>query len=292
MNRDALLLYLRDLRDLEIAKKKIEIIMNTEKRKYLVNLGNLKNPKLIKVPKKERIFDGADLVLLIGDLISIISLPLILLVAFQCKFEGFIKWLIIILEIIFLMGLYSVLSVNISDSRKNKAEITNAKKNNYAEKQRVAKNKDKIEKLQQNWKQRSNFLKNEHKKVSLLLKNYYDLNILANPYRNLASVYYIYDYMSSSQETLKDTLIHEHMENGIERILEKIDYIIDQNQEIIFQNRILEAHNKEIIGQNKKMLYKLKEIEDNANVVAQYAEITANYSEATAYFALASYLKD
>lgn len=97
--------------------------------------------------------------------------------------------------------------------------------------------------------------------------------------------------MSSSQENLKDTLIHEHMENGIQRILKKLDYIIEQNQEIIFHNRILEADNEKIIKQNKGMLSTLKQTEINTEMAAQYAEISANYSKVNTFFSCANYLK-
>lgn len=205
---------------------------------------------------------------------------------------SFFFWLMLFGGMLFLVFVAIILYGIISESNENRSAIRKAKKNNSDENYRINQNKDTIIELQQKWTNRSNYLRKEYEKVNALLADNYNLNILANPYRNLASVYYIYDYMSSSQETLRDTLIHEHMENGIQRILEKLDYIIDQNQEIIFQNRILESQNREVINQNKKMLNNLRNIESNTNITAQYAEIAANYSGATAYFALADYLKN
>lgn len=66
-------------------------------------------------------------------------------------------------------------------------------------------------------------LKEELEKVKTLLQEAYALNILASAYRNVVSVYYIYEYMSTSQASLEETLIHEHMENGIKRIESKLD---------------------------------------------------------------------
>lgn len=137
-----------------------------------------------------------------------------------------------------------------------------------------------------------NFLKSELDKVNQLLRSYYSMNILPNTYRNLASVYYIYDYMSSSQENLQDTLLHEHMENGIQRILAKLDTIISQNQELIFRTHILEANSKEMINHNKEMLRSLNQTQLNTADAAKYAELGANYSAATAYFSLANYLNN
>ena len=128
--------------------------------------------------------------------------------------------------------------------------------------------------------------------MNQLLRSYYSMNILPNTYRNLASVYYIYDYMSSSQENLQDTLLHEHMENGIQRILAKLDTIISQNQELIFRTHILEANSKEMINHNKEMLRSLNQTQLNTADAAKYAELGANYSAATAYFSLANYLNN
>ena len=102
------------------------------------------------------------------------------------------------------------------------------------------------------------YMKGQYVTVSNLLNDYYNMNLLPNPYRNLASVYYIYDYMSSSQESLQDTFVHEHMENGIQRIISKLDYIIEQNEQIIFSNRILESQNESIKQQNCNMLSSLE----------------------------------
>lgn len=136
------------------------------------------------------------------------------------------------------------------------------------------------------------YMKGQYVTVSNLLNDYYNMNLLPNPYRNLASVYYIYDYMSSSQESLQDTFVHEHMENGIQRIISKLDYIIEQNEQIIFSNRILESQNESIKQQNCNMLSSLENIENNSVLCAQYAELAANYTKANAYFSLASYLQN
>lgn len=181
---------------------------------------------------------------------------------------------------------------SVNEAKNSKEDIKNIKQYNEIENIRIAKNTTLSLEIKKQWNTRADYLQKEYNKVNTLLSEYYNLNILANPYRNLASLYYIYDYMSSSRESLQDTLIHEHMENGIQRILAKLDYIINQNQEIIFQNRIAEANNQKIINQNQQMLQSLKQTERNTAQATQYAEISANYSKANAYFSLANYLKN
>jgi uncharacterized protein (UPF0305 family) len=121
------------------------------------------------------------------------------------------------------------------------------------------------------------------------------MNILPNPYRNLASVLYIYDYMSSSSATLEDTLIHEHMENGIQRLEAKLDIVIDRMGDMLYETRCMRAENRRniqtTIDQNNRMLESLQESNQNTADAAQYARLAANYSKANAYFSLANYLK-
>lgn len=314
MNRDALLLYLRDLRDLEFAKKKIEVIYSNEQQKYEQNIQDLSENIFYEIPDSSEQSGWS-----FGMILGIIILGVLSIGTLYCMIFGTVTereyfedsraftgqgvryvdipvWetnLFIILFIgllIFLFGILYLWSTAVKITKENKEIIENAKKHNAEETLHVKENEELTAQLQIQWKQCSEYLIEEYKKVNLLLKANYDLNILANPYRNLASVYYIYDYMSSSRESLKDTLIHEHMENGIQRILAKLDRIIQQQQEIIFQTRKLEAQNNKIIEQNVKLLDSLRRIESNVEIIAQYSEFSANYSKANAYFGLANYL--
>ena len=57
MNRKALILYLRDLRDLEIAARRIEKLYQEEKKDYEQVLDSLENGKFMS-EIEEPIFDG------------------------------------------------------------------------------------------------------------------------------------------------------------------------------------------------------------------------------------------
>lgn len=320
MNRDALLLYLKDLRDLEIAKRKIETIFDYEKEKYDEKIRELGRENLYSVPKKRRLLSECIgivlglIFLLVGGIgifffiyrmafgtkeiavdggTNIINGQVVHVINFEeipigITIGGIV--MIVVMIIFMVIGIYIMFDA-IRKTKKNKRNIEEVRKHNEKEVLRVENNSSLLQQIQQKWKQRSKYLNEEYNKVNNLLESDYSINILANQYRNLASLYYIYDYMSSSQETLKDTLIHEHMENGIKRIMQKLDYLIEQNQHIIFQNRILEAKNNKIIEQNEKMLKSLQQTEINTHNAAYYAQISANYSEINAYFSMANYLK-
>lgn len=304
MNRDALLLYLRDLRDLEFAKKKLEVIYNNEKQRYEREIYELSKNNLYQVPEEE---SGWNILRILGiGFFGILSIAILcgLIFGTVYEYDSFVghRVKVPIREtglgtffsfglMIFLIAICLIWANAVQETKENKELIETVKKNNADEMLRVEKNEELSTQLQAQWIQCSEYLTEEYRKVNSLLESNYGLNILANPYRNLASVYYIYDYMSSSHENLKDTLIHEHMENGIQRILAKLDRIIQQQQEIIFQTRVLESQNNTIIDQNKRMLDSLQRIENDAMTAAQYSEIAANYSKASAYFGLANYLR-
>lgn len=313
MDRDALLLYLRDLRDLEFAKRKIEIIFNDEKQIFDRKISDLNRSNFTQIPDKKSGWSvGRTLGIIIFGVLSVSCLYFILFGTLTEKeyfpdsraFTGQgVKYVSVPIRetnavliliaglVICVVALWYIWRTAVRETRENKESIVRAEQNNEEELLRAKKNQEICNQTYLQWEKRLDYLTKEYKKVNLLLDANYSLNILANQYRNLASVYYIYDYMSSSRETLKDTLIHEHMENGIQRIIAKLNTIIQQQQEIIFHTRILEADNKMIIEQNEKMLKSLSRIEEDANIAVQYAEISTNYNKANAYFSLANYLR-
>ena len=70
------------------------------------------------------------------------------------------------------------------------------------------------------------YLSSEKSKVSKQLQAFYDMGILAKPYWTLTYACYIYDYISTqNNSTLELALMHAHMENGIQRIEMRLDRI-------------------------------------------------------------------
>lgn len=176
--------------------------------------------------------------------------------------------------------------------RENNNSIQYARYANEKEQRRTRENKDLYEKEKRKWQERKSYLNKQYNRIQELLNNNYGMNILATPYRNIQSVYYIYDYMSTSQEDLKETLMHERMENGIQRILQKLDIIIEQNSNIIFNQRKSEANNIQLINQNKNILNQLSNIRDNVEESTKYLEMSANYAETCAFFEHAAWLRN
>lgn len=298
MDRKVLLLYLKDIRDLEFAKYKIDMIYADEQRKYYETMNELQDYKTVEIPDEKKDNWSSDSY--IGFLIGFIGLCMELIAFMQegVKFFDFgdapvglmvfalIFWNVICVGLI----MFSIASVQ-NSAKANKEDIENRKRYNQKVKLANERNREMKPKVNYQWRKRSAYLKSEKSKVEALLQSYYGLNILANPYRNLASVYYIYDYMSSCQDSLKETLIHEHMENGIQRILEKLDDVIRSNEEMILRTRVLESHSKRIIEQNEELLKSAERMNESNDLIVENTALIANYSKANAYFSLANYLK-
>ena len=298
MDRKVLLLYLKDIRDLEFAKYKIDMIYADEQRKYYETMNELQDYKTVEIPDEKKDNWSSDSY--IGFLIGFIGLFMVLIAFMQegVKFFDFgdapvglmvfalIFWNVICVGLI----MFSIASVQ-NSAKANKEDIENRKRYNQEVKLANERNREMKPKVNYQWRKRSAYLKSEKSKVEALLQNYYGLNILANPYRNLASVYYIYDYMSSCQDSLKETLIHEHMENGIQRILEKLDDVIRSNEEMILRTRVLESHSKRIIEQNEELLKSAERMNESNDLIVENTALIANYSKVNAYFSLANYLK-
>lgn len=276
MQRKALLLYLRELRDLEFAYWTVKKLYDNEAEEFKKRYQKLTQTAARKKPIKaygwttgrKRSFKGCLMVSLMCLLILIAGVAGGKHIASKLLFQGmFIVGMLLFDGIAF--GIYMCTE---NELRKQEAKIKE------------------VENLKESWEERAAFWEKEKAKVASLLEANYDLNIIPSRYRNIASIYYIYDYMSTSNTSLEETQIYEQMENGIQRIVERLDYVINQNDQIIMQNRRLEATNQQIVQTNKQMLKQLEDIEGREYIAAQYAALSANYSEATAYFSLADYL--
>lgn len=297
MDRDVLLIYLRNLLELEFAKNRLTRIYNQEQESYNAQAEELQNTNYWKERNERYNGGGCFISLLIMTIVLFLLIMWVIIVAWTERGSSIGETIGALCSgagIIFVIGLaiaviLTFLMSPIPFMMDRKAELRKIEEHNAKEEERVRQNATQLQQKQQQWNQRSQYLKREYSKVNNLLAEAYRFNILPNQYRHLASVYYIYDYMSSSHASLEDTLIHEHMENGIQRILKKLDTIIAQNEEIILQNRQREIADQ---GRTRQILDFLNRMEGYGRDAAYNSRLAANYAEANAYFSLATYLKN
>ena len=285
MNRDAFLIYLKDLRDLEFARESLDTALARGKDNYNRRANFLRQTNYRDKEKFDWLF-------IIIAPILVVAFVFVFRKARSCTFFPDEHFLSGTLEALFwyafvlVLGYFTILCVFVAITSLfgTPADNRAIRKHNQQEAITEENHKKELATLNATWNKQSASLKRQYNQVDTLLKNGYNLNLIPSPYRNLASLYYIYDYMSTSQASLEDTLLHEHLENGIQRILSRLNSIIAQNEQIIFQNRQLEAQNRQMIERTDWMLASLQRTEQNTLEGKQYAQISAQHTQTIAVF--------
>lgn len=350
MNRDAILVYLKNILDLEFAKMRIDEICNSEMDKTVEKIHSIENKynnnyaalqqkieQLLTThyqsqPEKPEPNDGGCL-LILGIVLCLLSGLLISMYFIVGNgiedFDGLCFFFIIA----FLLGLISVLISFLCQHESMKQyneQIKKIKAHNNLEKQQYEQNRSYIQQIRQCWKeiqkkyqaviQEQKCLKKKYKffyiheteKVEQILTEAYSINLIPLPFHNFDGIAYIYNYMSTSQETLQDAFNHAHFENGILRIEEALQQIYWQKEESLFLQRCALARMDDMsndihnIGSNVEriqtntqlmqdrsleILHSCQQTASNSADAAKYAHMVANYSEANAYFSAARYFK-
>lgn len=113
--------------------------------------------------------------------------------------------------------------------------------------------------------------------VKKILQKAYSANIIPVQFRNIQGVYYLYDYLSTSNQTLSEAL----MQCNLEAIKQKLDKMIQLQSEQIVQQAVTNAK----LGK----IYEVTEATmNNTAVAAKYAQIAAINSEVTKKLASSS----
>lgn len=104
----------------------------------------------------------------------------------------------------------------------------------------------------------------EYDAASSVLISAYSANIIPMQFRNITGVYYLYDYLSTSNQSLSEAL----MQANLEAIKQKLDTVISQQSELIIETAQLNAKMGKVMEYTEATM-------QNTAVAAQYARITA-----------------
>lgn len=302
-DRNFLLLYMMNVRDLEVTKRCIQEIKKKEESQTIKKVKNILATEYWEEPKKPSPGHPAG-----AWICALIFLPLGIFLLSKHRywsyggFDSLLNSLYEFLGVIFIgasiISFIMAISFSIrkvSIMRNYSAECRKTDEHNKAEKAKEPEKNRQADIIRTEWNDREAYFEGETKKAEDLLADFYSMNILPTQYRNLASACYIYDYMSSSNETLESTLIHEHMENGIQRIEAKLDKIIYQLQELVYETRCIQQENQkfhnQMAEQNRRMLKSLKQTESNTLEAAQYSQLISNDMRTVAFFETVNYLE-
>lgn len=153
----------------------------------------------------------------------------------------------------------------------------------------------------------NNKLENSLNEANHLLSQAYDANIVPKKYRGLYPIYFLDDYLSSSNETLESALLQcqlDNLENQLSQVIKANKIMIMQNaiqiakQEALLAsqeegNRIArrsEIKQERIISQNQSILAAERKSVNNTALSAEYSRIAAINSEVSAYWATFDHL--
>lgn len=106
--------------------------------------------------------------------------------------------------------------------------------------------------------------------VNTLLEEAYSFNIIPSQYRSLAYILYIYDYLSTSSQSLESALLHSHIEDGVQRISKQLNTVISQNLQAI---QLL----KQNLQQNQELFNQLHQLSHDVRLNNYYTKVNGYY---------------
>lgn len=103
----------------------------------------------------------------------------------------------------------------------------------------------------------------------------YSADIVPVQLRNIEGVYYLYDFLSTSDLSLSDALLHAN----ISEIRKNLTPAIETTKEQVIRQAEYNAGQQEVQSRNRKILESGQASEENELVITQYARIIATNSE-------------
>lgn len=278
MDQAAVLIYLRDVRDLEFALYQIK----EEKKKETARFRRI----LMRMPPKVEMPLSAPprhAVSPMGILGAVVFLAVVVIVgvsflADEMLGRGNRYFLYIILFVVLFAILVSGFA-GLDQEDNGKKLILTAEPDEESE-------------LRRRWTKAIAALDEEAGFVNELLGTYYRLEILPEEYRNFVSVYYIYEYMYLLQVSLSDTLASPQLDDAIERLGQKLASAVESQQDDIIRLRRQELHSPEAMNRNTDLLNRLSQTEANWELASLYSQLCVSCRAVSDYYAKASFMQD
>lgn len=266
LSRDALIIYLRNLRTLEFIKHQCEgSIQKIHNKAYNIEYHELMSAK---ANYPERL--ASKPTFWTSSCECFVALCFVALLFIFLGFEALLISLPIAIIISFIVG-------TIYYNRDKKNYI--AKQQQFSNEQRKYNNnvyyyETKLKNFKSESQRRINTLNAYIRQIDNILQKDYNLNIVPKQFRDIYGVTYLYDFLSTSQLSLSDAVLNYQLD----RIKTQLDTIINKCDEIIGQMKRLNSNMNEIRMQNNKLLQEARNISYNAELSAQYSQITATNS--------------
>jgi|GEM_PF-5845037 len=287
-NRDVVILHLRDLRFLEIAREKLS--KDIDNIDYKINNYGF-SKKFYRPQRSSSGMSSDEFFEMFGPMLGGIGILLIGWLIDMLIYSMFHSHFIIIIAAIIasIFIIWSVIAIvdNYSGSTNSRKSYELACKK-YDED--VVNDEKRVQwELQEKERLASirSQMYDEWQRIDALLKKTYDINIIPSQFRGLYAVYYLFEFLSTSQETLKEALLH----CDLDEIKRKLDIIIQQQEQIILNQELQSAQLDGLRQQNDEMLKYAIETEKNTNMSAKYSQVAATNTEALFYMSVAQYIR-
>ncbi|WP_449073317.1 hypothetical protein [Ruminococcus sp.] len=279
LSRDALLIYLEDLRTLETIKYEskvgIEKVTNhTDSFRERVEDARKTEPDKPQKEPTEYVSKKDDAKWIIGGIISIVGG----IISFICGVLG-LGVLYIIAGILWSPIGMVIVWAKISETREaeynnmRSATVYNHEMEDYKKKMEeyrvlVSRSVELLSKEEEKEKEFKTLLTADIQKAQEQLDKAYSVNIIPLQFRNIQGVYYLYDYISTSNQGLSEAL----MQCNLDAIKQKLDNVIQLQGKAIIQQA---QANVAIMKQNQQILETAQATMQNTAVAAKYAQIAA-----------------
>ena len=139
--------------------------------------------------------------------------------------------------------------------------------------------------IRQEWDRKMERFDREIRTAGELLDVYYSLNVLPAEYRNIVSAFYIYEYMSLLSQSLEDTLAFTNLDDGIHRLSEKLDGVILDQKEEILRLRKRDVSSLTAVDEDKEMLLRLAATEPYRDMANTYNLTATTHTSVSLFFA-------
>ena len=289
MDRSAELIYLRDVRDLELALHEIKKRLRREKDRNALLYQRLSFPIEKKKTSSGVIGSKLGNVLWILFFVSFTAWEVWVFVSDLLNdtphnYTAYI-YLFLGLVLFLVWGLVSSINSDTVSTRRPSPETSPAAaalplEMDTADAQTLlTRSRDRIEVLEKDFQW-----------AKEVLETFYDMNLLPYEYRNLHSVFYIYEYMSLLVQSLESVLVMPQLDEGIERMERKMESVIRSQIHDIMDLRKQEISSPEMVEKQAALLMHLSQTELNPADSMRYAQLSVNSSTAHAFFKSVPYL--
>lgn len=286
-NRDVVIIHLRTLRFLEIARERLR--KNLETIDYKINNAGIH--QVFYEPQRSGSYSDwttGNILTAFGTGFAAFVVGILLneLVYWLFDSRVFMVLAFIGLAIGVVIGVYGIIK-RIKDEnkidRQHATNIANTKKAMADDSVRVQ--------LELQEKERLIVIRPkvyaEYQQVDNQLKHSYSVNIIPSQFRNLYAVYYLYEFLSTSDNTLSEALLHY----DLDEIKRKLDIVIQQQEQIILNQELQISQNESLRKQNDDLIKYAIATETNTRMAAQYTEVAAANTEALMYMSVAHYIR-